>query len=627
MRDNLAKIHIPLRQPSGNSAHQKSKRPQKPQRVKPKRSGRGRFFWVKFFLNILLWVLIVISVGVFWFGYDLPDVERLQATTRDPGISIISEKGELIATYGDIYGAHVSSEQLPAHVSNAFLAIEDRRFRSHFGLDFIGILRAAYSNYKAGHVVQGGSSITQQLAKNFLLSEKMYVHSDRSMRRKVQEVLLALWLEHKFTKDQILSLYLNRVYLGAGVYGIEAAAQKYFGKRAKSLNLYESAVIAGLLKAPSKYSPTNSPQLAHKRATIVLNRMVEGGFITAHEKATLSSSSESMSGTHERARTARYFVDWIVETLPQYVGNISEDLVVITSLDLQLQKKAEEEAAKLLEGHGKVKGFSQTALVSMSVDGAVKAMVGGVDYKKSKFNRATQARRQPGSSYKFFVYLSAIEAGFTKKSLVSDEPIKIGNWQPKNFHWKTRGQISFQDAFAYSVNTVSVRLAKLLGAKRIARTAHRLGITTPSPSDLSIALGTADVTLLQMTSAYATIANGGLGVWPYTILEVRNRNGKVLYRRKTQGLGRVVEYNHAKEMIDILVAVMNYGTGKSAKLKTPCAGKSGTSQDHRDGWFVGFSTDPNLVTGVWVGNDDRSPTKGVTGGNMPALLWKNFMNQ
>lgn len=608
---------------------QPSKKHQRKQAFKsrpknPRHSFSLGLWLLKMTALLAIWGGVALTGLVVWFGYDLPDIQRLQATTRKPGISIVTQDGALIATYGDIYGSAVAGKDLPRYIPQAILAIEDRRFYKHFGVDILGVLRAAWVNYRAQRVVQGGSTLTQQLAKNFLLSEKLYTPNDRSLRRKAQELILALWLEYNFTKDQILDIYMNRVYLGAGTFGIEAAAQKYFGKRARSLTLYEAAVLAGLLKAPSFYSPTGNPQRANERAQTVLNAMIEAGFITPHERQSLQVSDRAMYLAYDGSRVGRYFTDWIVESLPNYIGEVDCDIMVITTYDAGLQKIAEQKTAAVLEKYGREKGVHQAALVAMTTNGAVKCMVGGQNYAQSQFNRATQALRQAGSAFKLFVFLAALEKGVSPGTLISDRPVRIGGWRPKNYLWRSRGEISFADAVAYSVNTATVRLAFQAGRKQVAAVARRLGIMSAVPDNLSIALGSADVTLLQLTSAYAAVANGGMGVWPYGILEIRDRYGHTLYRRKGQGAGRVMSYDHAKLMVQMLTGVMRYGTGKSAALAGPCAGKTGTNQDYRDAWFIGFT--PDLVTGVWFGNDDRTPMKAVSGGKLPALLWKEFMS-
>lgn len=605
----------------------KSPSPSKDKRSvkKTKKSSNKWFRGIKILLNSFIWGSVALALVILFFSYDLPDINRLQQGSRQPGISIIAQDGTMIATHGEIYGAQVSVNALPSHVWQAILAVEDRRFFDHFGIDVLSVARAIIANYQADRVVQGGSTITQQLAKNFFLSEKMYGTRDRSLRRKVQEALFALWLEHKFSKKQILDIYLNRVYLGSGVYGIEAAAQKYFGKRAKNLNIYEAAVIAGLLKAPSRFSPSSSPGKAHERAQTVIKIMVEAGFISEKQRLQYKDVPEIINATHKSAQSSRFFVDWIVDSIPDYIGDIDQDLLVITTLSPKLQHQAEKQTQEMLKEHGKTRHITEVAVVSMLPDGAVQAMIGGSQHSLSQYNRATQAQRQGGSALKTLVYLAALEKGWHPDMMISDEKICLRGWCPKNTGWKSRGEVRFADALIYSINTATVRLAKKVGISHIHNVAHRLGLRNPMANDLSIALGTSDVSLLSLTSAYASFANGGLGVIPYGIVEIRDRRGNVLYRRKSPGIGRVMAYEHAKQMTQMLSAAVDHGTGKAAKLQGPAAGKSGTSQNHKDAWFIGYATNPHLVTGVWMGNDDNSPMIRVYGGNLPAQLWKLIM--
>ncbi len=575
----------------------------------------------------VIWSAVLVSCLIVWFGCDLPDTNRLLQTTRQPGIQILAQDGTTIATYGDIYGTTVTLKQLPDYVPNAILATEDRRFYSHFGIDVLGIARAAWINYQAKRVVQGGSTITQQLAKNFLLSERMYNSSDRSIRRKVQEAMLSLWLERKFTKRQILNIYLNRVYLGAGTYGIEAASQRYFGKRARNLTLYEAAVIAGLLKAPSRYSPLSNPKLADARARTVLNNMVEAEFITAQDKENIKTSTSHMHHAHAEAITGRYFADWIIETLPDYVGEVNQDIVVVTTLNPKLQRLAEAKAAAIIANHGAKKQVEEVAMVAMKPNGEVKAMVGGHSYFHTQFNRATQALRQSGSAFKLFVYLAALEAGYRPDSAVADTPVRIGKWRPKNYGWKSRGKITLTDSLAYSVNTSTVRIGKQVGKGKIIETAKRLGISNPIANDLSIVLGSVDTKPIEITAAYATVANQGRKALPYGVVEIRNRNGRILYRRKAMQGPQVVTRLHAEQLKGMLAAVTRYGTGRAAAINRFCGGKTGTTQNYRDAWFIGFAQNPNLITGIWMGNDNSKRMKKVTGGGLPAQLWKQFMQE
>ncbi len=603
-----------------SSRRKKKKGPPSPPR--PPRRIRKNWKWgLKWFFILLIWGSFGIGLFVLWFGYDLPDITKLTHTERRPSITILAKDGTKLATYGDLHGNMVDLKKLPPHVIQALLAIEDRRFYSHFGVDLIGLIRAVWINYRAGHVVQGGSTITQQLAKNFLQSEKLYTINDRSLRRKIQEALLAVWLEHKFTKDQILTIYLNRVYLGSGTFGLAAASQHYFGKKPQDLSLYEAAVIAGLLKAPSKYSPSTNPQLADQRAAQVLENMVQEGNISSDLKDAALVFASSASGTYQGS-AIRYFTDWIVDLLDKKVGLEDKDLIVTTTLDPSLQRLAESKLTQVLEEKEKVSHVSQLALVSMSYDGAVRALLGGSNYKKSQFNRATQALRQPGSAFKLVLYLSALEAGMSPQEYVSDLPIRFGGWKPKNYKYETRGEVTLQDAMAYSANTVSVRLAHKLGVSHIIETAHRLGLTAPLPRDLTIVLGTGETTLLDLTAAYAVIARGGVYIPPYAIIKVTDREGHVLYTHRPVLPQRRVDSSVARSLTHMLQAVMRYGTGRKAAIPGFCAGKTGTSQVYRDMWLMGFT--PSLITGTWAGNDDNTSMK-PDAGSPAARLWHLYM--
>lgn len=591
--------------------------PPKPPRVKKK--------WLSWFLRwsfiIVIWIGFFGGCGVLWYSYDLPDITKLQQSERRPSITVLAKDGTKLATYGDLHGHMVDIQKLPPYVVQALLAIEDRRFYSHFGVDFIGLFRALWVNYRAGHVVQGGSTLTQQLAKNFLQSEKLYDVSDRSLRRKIQEALLAVWLEYKFTKDQILTIYLNRVYLGSGAFGLAAASQHYFGKIPQDLTLYEAAVIAGLLKAPSKYSPSNNPQLADQRASQVLENMAKEGFISEGAKDAAVALASSTPATFQGS-AIRYFTDWIVDILPRYVDTEDQDLIVTTTLDPRLQSLAESKLQEVLQEKGESAKVSQMALVSMTHEGAIRTLVGGANYRKSQFNRATQALRQPGSAFKMILYLAALESGMKPYDMISDLPIRIGTWKPGNYKYVPRGEVSLQDAMAYSANSVSVRLAQRLGLSRIVETARRLGLKSPLPNDLTIVLGTGDTTLLELTTAFAVIARKGLSVKPYAILKVTDYGGKVLYSHQNVTPARVVDSGVAQNLTQMMQAVMSYGTGKKAALGRPSAGKTGTTQRYRDAWLIGFT--PELITGTWAGNDDNTSLD-LKGGSPSAQLWRLFM--
>jgi penicillin-binding protein 1A len=591
-----------------------------PSRRTSRRSPRAKSVLAragKLTVLLLLWAAIVGGVVIGYFALTLPDTGDLTRAERRPSVTILAADRSLLTTYGDLFGQPLSLKDMSPYLPKAVIATEDRRFYSHFGLDPIGLLRAAWVNLSAGHVVQGGSTITQQLAKNLFLTP------ERSFTRKIQETLLALWLEHRFTKDQILEIYLNRVYLGAGTYGVDAAAHRYFKKSARQTNLYESASIAGLLKAPTRFNPTRDREKAAARTAQVLGKMVEAGFITNNQAVgTLSSDTSLAAATVTRPGT-RYFADWVAEQLGDFADTGNRDLTVITTLDPRMQAQAEAVIVDMLTHEGPKWHVTQGALVAMSPDGAVRAMVGGRDYGQSQFNRTTQAQRQPGSAFKPFVYLAGLVAGLHPYDQFVDAPIRVGTWQPRDYIGRYQGEMTLAEGLAQSVNTIAVQVAQRAGIRNVIAVAHRLGISSELAPDISLALGTSEVNLLELVSAYAPFANGGNGVWAHAIAEIRDSSGKVVFRRTGSGLGQVVSPELVSTMNDMLSAVIEHGTGKSAVLPRPAAGKTGTTQDYRDAWFVGYTAD--LVTGVWLGNDDNTPMNKVTGGSLPAQTWRRFM--
>lgn len=575
-------------------------------------------------LMVSIWGIFLGGLAVLWFGYDLPSANKLSDITRRPSVTFLARDGSRMVTVGDYYAKPIDSKTLPKRVVHAFTATEDRRFFDHFGIDIFGIARAFFRNLKAGRVVQGGSTITQQLAKNFLLTEGLYAYHDRSMRRKVQEVLLSLWLEQKFTKHQIMTIYLNRVYFGSGAFGLSAAAKHYFDKDPSQLTLYESALLAGLLKAPSKYSPLNNPHYAEKRTQQVLTAMLDAGYISDKERETLKRESLPPLAQQHGNLFARYFVDWILDDVPNMVGSILQDLIITTTLDIQLQKKAEKILHDIIKAEGMPLNATQGALISMTPSGSVRAMVGGCCYGRSQFNRAVQAQRQTGSVFKLFVYLAALESGILPQRRIVDKPVSIGNWTPKNYGWKSRGDVSMADGFAYSINVVSARLARLVGRGNVAEMASRLGVSTPQPDDLTLALGSGEASLLEMTGAYACVAREGYPAKPFGIVEIRTKRGKVLYRPPPQSYERLLSEDVSYKMHQMLQGVMDRGTGRKIKLEGAlCAGKSGTSQQYKDAWFIGYND--HFVTGVWIGNDDNAPMRKVTGATLPGKIWHQFM--
>lgn len=592
-----------------------AKRPPPPRR----RSARGGPSLLRrvgsWLLVAGIWCGVLLGAVLAYFAYDLPDIRKIAQAERRPAVVVLAADGNEFARFGDLHGTVVDSRALPRHLVNAVVAIEDRRFFSHFGIDPIGLARAVYVNWRTGRTAQGGSTLTQQLAKNLFLSP------ERSLKRKVQEAMLAFWLENRFSKDQILTAYLNRVYLGAGTYGVDAAARTYFGKPATAVTLMEAATIAGLLKAPSRYAPSSNPDEAAERARVVLAAMEDGGFITAEERQ--AALAAPPPGKARTGGDGRYFADWVTELVEGYIGAGHGDVTVRTTLDLNLQRAAEKRVEEMLAGPAVPAKAGQAALVAMSPDGAVRALVGGRDFGASEFNRATQALRQPGSAFKPFVYLAALEAGWTPETTVEDAPVQIGTWSPGNYDGRYRGTVTLAQALAHSSNTATVRVIERVGVERVRRLATALGITSRLTPDLSLALGTSEVTLLDLTRAYAGIASRGASVMPYAVQEIRDRDGTVLYRRKPGGGTTVTDPALAVQLARMMTGVLEFGTGRSAKLDRPAAAKSGTTQDYRDAWFVGFTAD--LVAGVWLGNDNNSEMNKVTGGTLPAQLWRAFM--
>ena len=566
-----------------------------------------------------IWTSLAGAVVLTYFFFTLPSLDGINTFNRRPGLTFLAADGAVVATSGDVFAGPVTLNEVPPHLVQAVLATEDRRFYSHFGFDPIGLARALWVGVTTGRFSQGASTITQQLAKIVFLTP------ERSLRRKIQEFLLALWLERRFSKDQILTLYLNRVYLGAGAFGVEAAARRYFGKRAAELRPLEAAVLAGLLRAPTRLSPLVNPEGARDRGELVLENMVEAGYLTPSQMVeALSEELRFERGTTMFVGTnGRYFVDWLAQEVQAYVGLIDRDLVVVTTLDLRLQRAAERAVDEGVARDGPAATASQAALVAMSGDGAVRALVGGRNYRDSQFNRATDARRQPGSAFKPFVFLAAIEGGMRPDDLVSDAPVTVGNWHPRNFDNTRRGDITAREALARSVNTATVRVSQRVGLDRVIATARRVGVSSPMQRNMATVLGASEVTLLELTAAYAPFGNGGEGAIPYGIIEIRETSGRVIYRRSGSGPGIVIEAPALVAMTDMMQAVIRSGTGRAAALDRPAAGKTGTSQEYRDAWFVGFTAE--LIAGVWSGNDDGTPMERVTGGSLPARIWRAFM--
>jgi penicillin-binding protein 1A len=573
-------------------------------------------------------VSLVVVLGLFgaaagggvvaYYASRLPPIQNLEIPKRPPNVVIASLDGKPIANRGETGGAEVPLSEMPKFVPQAFIAIEDRRFRDHWGVDVFGLARAVKANIERGGVAQGGSTLTQQLAKNLFLTPA------RSLERKVQEAVLAFWLERKFGKDKILEMYLNRVYFGAGAYGAEAAAQRYFGKSIRKVNVSEAAMLAGLVKAPSRLSPMNDPAAARARADLVLQAMADEGYLT-RDQANVAFRVHPPSPAPKPEGAIGYAADWVMEQLDGLVGIYDEDLVVETTIDPKLETEAEKALADGIAKSGGKLGVSQGVVVALAPDGAVRALVGGTSYAQSQFNRAVAAKRQPGSAFKPFVYLAAIEAGgLDPDTIRTDSPLKIKGWTPENYTRRYGGPMSLSYALSQSVNTVAVRLGLEAGPVNVAHTAERLGVTSPLTPNPSIALGTSEVTPIEMAAAYAPFANGGQEAKPYIVRQVKTAQGETLYKRKAEAPKTVVDYERVGMMNAMLRETVTSGTARSAKLPGwPAAGKTGTSQDFRDAWFIGYTA--HMVTAVWVGNDDNGPTKHASGGGLPVAIWSRFM--
>ncbi len=589
------------------------------QKKTPKQRRKSPWREIRAALIALIWLTLVAAGFIAYVAHDLPDSDSLTGPKSAPAITLLAGDGSTLARFGTHWGEFVAVHEISPLLPQAVVAIEDRRFYEHGGMDAMGVLRALWRNITSRRLREGGSTITQQLAKIAFLTPA------KSLERKVQELFLAFRLEREFSKDEILTLYLNRVYLGAGSYGVDAAAKRYFGKSARHVNLAEAAVLAGLLKAPSRLSPARDLAAARRRAALVLDSMVAAGFIAAADAARAKTTPARLIKQEKPSGAAHYFNDWVREQVPDYAGRGAPALTVHTTLDPAMQRAAEAAVARGLKDASS-RAVGEGALVALAPDGAVLAMVGGRDYGRSQFNRASQALRQPGSAFKTIVYLAGMEAGLTPEDVFEDAPIEIAGWAPRNYNGTYQGPVSLRDAFAASINSVAVRVGQKAGINNIANLARRLGIQSDLPRDASLSLGSGDLSLIELTAAYAPLVGNGTLALPHGIREVRNRGGEILYTRSGSGAGRVIEPQTATAMRELLAAVIASGTGRGAALRPelgPAYGKTGTSQNFRDAWFVGFAGD--VVVGVWLGNDDGKPMRGVTGGGTAAAIWRNFM--
>jgi penicillin-binding protein 1A len=564
---------------------------------------RRRFRLLGYAIIAAVWGILALAVMLLWFARDLPRPEAALDAARRPSLALQDRTGRVFATFGDIVGDPLRLNDMPPSLPAAAVAVEDRRFWHHPGIDPIGLARAVWVNVTSGRLAQGGSTITQQVAKNLFLTNA------RTFRRKVQELLLTLWLEHTFNKREILEIWLNRVYLGSGTWGMDAAARMYFGISARRVTLWQAAVLAGLPRAPSRFNPRADPAAAAARAREVLTAMANTGAITA-EQARAASAQIAFPPPPPLA--TGWFADWVAEQAQALIP-ANADTMLRTTLDARLQAVAESRLTALLDGPGAAAGVTQGAVVALdAATGAVQAMVGGRDYRQSPFNRAVLARRQPGSAFKPFIWLAALETGVRPDDTVLDAPIRIGNWSPADFERRYLGEISVEEALAQSINTAAVRLLLQSGGPRVAaRLAARLGIGGKLPNDASLALGTGEVGLLELASSYAAWFNGGARVVPFGVEALRTAPQPV------------VDPDLAAMMVRMMTAVVTRGTGRAAAVPGHLvAGKTGTTQDYRDAWFIGC-IDGEII-GVWLGNDDNRPMKSVQGGGLPARLFHDI---
>lgn len=583
-------------------------------RISGTKSGLAK--WVYRILLAVIWFFILLVPVVIYYAYDLPDISTLKLSRSGQAVMVMDRQGGLLATYGDVYGDWLDYDEIPQDLIDAVIATEDRRFFEHGGFDVRGLGRALIKNISSRSVVQGGSTISQQLAKNLFLS------ADKTLKRKIQELLLSKWLELNFSKKEILNFYFNRVYFGAGAYGIDAASRTIFGHSARQLTLSEAAMLTGILKGPAFYSPLRDLERSYKRMEEVLENMVDAGFIKTSTADVARGSNvnivEKQTGGDER-----YFSDWIQERAVSLIGSVNEPIIIYTTLMPAIQDKANISLQQIMDKESEKYQAGQAALVSLDMDGAIRAMVGGIDYVTSKFNRTAQARRQPGSAFKLFIYLAALEAGLTPEDIMRDSPVILNGWQPKNYSGKYRGDITLREAFALSVNTVAVKLAERINRVSVIEMAQRLGLTTPIVAEPSLSLGTSEISLLELTAAYGVVANGGYEVKPYGIVEIQNSAGQILYRHMPGPAKKILSDQVVMVMDSLLKSVVNWGSARQAQMPFPVAGKTGTTQNYRDALFLGYGL--NMVSGVWVGNDDASPMKNVTGGGTPARIWRSFM--
>ncbi|MEM6413052.1 MAG: PBP1A family penicillin-binding protein [Pseudomonadota bacterium] len=610
-----------------------------PRRIKPKPKRTGVFRWqgkkkvradrrlvgvrrvVSFTADISFYLFagaIALSILSLFVIIDLPSTDGLWQADRAPRATLTARDGQPIAAHGQLYGAPVRLSDLPAHVPDAFIAIEDRNFYHHIGVNVLSIVRAAFVNLRDGSVRQGGSTITQQLAKNLFLS------SDRTLKRKISELYLALWLEQRFSKEQILTLYLNRVYFGAGAYGVGAASYRYFGIKPSELSVSQAAILAGLIKAPSVYTPDRNPSAAGRRARLVIDAMVDAGKLSIEDARTALDQAVAVNQT--KRLTAPYFVDHAINEARTLIEAKNEDIDISTTFDAHLQRAAEEGLAAGTVT-AELTDDLETAIVVLDGAGAVRALVGGRSYARSQFNRVTMARRQPGSAFKPFIYLAALEYGLPPDMILNDRPLTVDGWSPKNYKGKYRGPVSLSTALALSLNAATIQLQERTGRSAVRLTARRMGFDVPLSRGAALGLGVDVVTPLELAAAYTPFANGGYRIRPHTVNEVHLFSGALAYQNAGSVIEQAVSPRTIKQVNRMLEGVVEWGTGKKAALPfARAAGKTGTSQENRDAWFVGHAG--GLVCAVWVGRDDNRPmAKDSTGGRAPAIIWSAVMSR
>lgn len=585
-----------------------------------KKTGKGKkqqsafrlWFWrvTKIGLGLAVLGTIALVVTVATVMSSLPSYQDLKSSPNGQMVLVRAADGTEIMQLGPSFGKWLAYDDIPLVMREAMVAVEDRRFEHHPGVDPIGIARSLTVRYQRGYWAQGGSTITQQLARN------VFLNNNRNFLRKIREIVLALAMERKFSKEQILELYLNKVYFGGGAYGVDSAARKFFNHSGEELSLAEAAIIAGLVKAPSRYSPTADAQAAIDRASVVLSVMVDAEMISASQAAAANPSTVELA-PEKGQNSVRYFTDWALPQLDMLIDEASEPIVVWTTLDLRMQR------AGTAAIQANAPSGAQGALVSLDRDGAVRAMIGGTDYVTSNYNRATSAVRQPGSAWKLFVYLAALESGYTPEDIVTDEPVTIAGWTPKNSGGSYSGDITLRTAFAYSKNTVAAQIGNDIGYSTIASMARRFGITTPINTLPSMVLGTSETRVIDMTRAFAAVSSRGVAIEPYGITKVTTIDGEVLYEHESDTSQVLVAPYVSAGMTDLLQTAVNTGTGRAAQIGRPVAGKTGTTNSNKDGWFLGFSS--GLTTGVWMGRDDARPVGGLQGGRAPAKAFADFM--